>query len=255
MCGYLLYPSKPSAELLTLHLERQKHRGEDGYGAIALTLTKKKKVRSTKHLKRPSFVKKHTLLPRGPILVHHRKASVGGIKPELVHPIPDETGQVLVMQNGTRRALADIFMEASDTKALAEIWDEVSDYALYYILEGCGVVFAMDRGKLFFHRDSGRTLYKCTEGRVKGMYASEPVEEGMWALVDEYMLKELPLDMAEWDLEHGTPQAYTYQQCGYYSCNDIYIGLANSYRCPDCDKYMYTAGTGYTTNQGRRKNK
>ena len=251
MCGYIIYPTKPSKDLLLTHLERQKHRGEDGYGTMSMKLKADGKPYVGKALLRNAFIKKHRYMPVAPMIVHHRKASLGGVKAELVHPLANETDNVLVMQNGTKRPLAAMFYTSSDTLALAEMWDEVSDLALHCLLADTGVVFVMDRGRLFFHRDSGRTLYKCTAGDYAGMYASEPIEAGMWALVDEYDLKELPLDMAEWDLEHGESELFQWQECQYYLCKTPYLGTAGSYRCPDCDsKYVQS----YSSAANNRRN-
>jgi len=183
------------------------------------------------------FITKAKALPIGPMIVHHRKASIGGVKEELVHPLQSSDNGVLLMQNGTKRDLATIFFEASDTKALAEYWNQVSDEVLYCLLDKTGVVFAMDGTRLFFHRDSSRPLFVCTDGAMKGMYSSEPVHPGMWALVDEYVLQELPLNVAEWNLEHGTPEEYREKVCVYYNCTDKFIGRENQYRCPECQSF------------------
>lgn len=239
MCGYLLYPHKPKADIIALHLERQKHRGTDGYGAISLKPTSKGRIRTSKALLLKPFLDKTRFLPTGGMLVHHRKASVGGVNEELVHPLTNDEKNVQLMQNGTKRSLSTMFMGKSDSLSLAEMWNEVSDLALYYLLHECGVVFCMDEDRLFFHRDSGRTLFKCVEGAFAGMYASEPVEVGMWALVDEYDLHELPLNMSKWDLEHGTPVEYTWQYCCYYGCTDVFIGKSTDNRCPCCSNFTY----------------
>jgi len=253
MCGYLIYPFKPRKDLLSLHLERQKHRGEDGYGAIALKFPSPSAVRSTKHLKKDEFLKKMQYMPTGPQIIHHRKASIGGIKSELVHPLLSTDKKVMMMQNGTKRDLSSMFFEASDTKALAEYWNRVDDDALYCLLDGTGVVIAIDEGRLWFHRDKGRTLYKCTEGYMEGMYASEPIEEGMWALVDEYVLHELPLNVEDWDLEHGTPHEYTAKECVFRGCTDTYFGSVGQHRCPSCaNLYPRTAAGVNNTAVNRR---
>ena len=242
MCGFLLYPMKVSPVIVGHHLEIQKHRGEDGYGTISLARSDTDQPHHTKDLKRAKFLKQYSNLKAGGMIVHHRKASVGGIKADLVHPVSDIDKQVYLFQNGTRRELATLFFEASDTKALAQYWNEVSDEALCCMLEGCGVVFAYDKGKLWFHRDDGRTLYKCTEGKFAGMYSSEPVAEGMWGLVDTYWLKELPLDMNQWDLEHAKPVEYKERACIAPMCKDTFVGTGSQFRCPDCEswsKYYY----------------
>lgn len=234
MCGFLIYPAKPTKALLAKHLEHQKHRGTDGYGAICLKKPNKTGTRTTKNLLKEPFLRQFNQLPRTGVIIHHRKASIGGIKAELVHPVTDFEQNVHVMHNGTRRDLVSMFWGNSDTCVLAEFWDKVDDEAMYCMLEKTGVVFIMDRGRLWFHRDSSRTLYYCTEGIAKGMYASEPREEGMWALVDQHILTELPLSVNQWNLEHDTPVSYSKKMCNRINCKNMIIGNTSTYCCPDC---------------------
>ena len=251
MCGFLLYPDKPRRDVLLTHLSRQKHRGTDGFGAISLKFPTPNSVRSTKDLNLTPFLNKFAHPPRGPIMIHHRKASVGGIKEELVHPLVSRDKKVTVMHNGTRRELSELFYEASDTKAIAEMWNHVDDEALYCMLEGCGIVITLDQGRLWFHRDDKRTLYKCTEGTMAGMYASEPVDAGFWALVDEYPLVELPLNMADWQLEHGTPLERTLKKCALHNCDNYYAGIGSGYRCHSCES-RFSSGYNQNYGHGRR---
>ena len=247
MCGFLIYPEKPKRALLLKHLNRQRHRGLDGFGAIALD---DPSHRSCSGLYIKPFMNKFARLPRGGTIIHHRKASVGGIKESLVHPLVSRDKKVKLMQNGTRRELASMFYEDSDSKALAENWGEVSDAALYCLLEGCGVILATDEGRVWFHKDDKRTLYKCTEGRMEGMYASEPMDAGMWALIDEYPLEELSLNVNDWHLEHGTPEAYTIKKCVIHICGEYFAGQDDGYRCMSCEAKFATNST-YQGNHGQ----
>jgi hypothetical protein len=254
MCGFLIYPEKPSRNLLAKHLEQQKHRGTDGYGAIALQPPTSKGARHVKDLNHDTFMDSFMYMPRQPTIIHHRKASIGGIKAELVHPVSDSANKVFVMHNGTRKALSDMFWGQSDTCVIADFWNIVGDEAMWCMLERTGVVFVYDEGKLWFHKDIGRSLHLCTEGIAKGMYASEPMEEGMWAAIDSHILTELPLDMAEWDLGHDDPEGYRRKVCTYQNCGEEFIGLSTTVRCSDCKgKTQYSWPPDYT--QGRANGK
>ena len=252
MCGFLIYPEKPRRAVVMTHLNRQRHRGIDGFGAIALDTDNH---RSCSGLFIKPFMNKFARLPRGGVIIHHRKASVGGIKESLVHPLISRDGKVKLMQNGTRRELASLFYEDSDSKALANMWNCVDDDALYCMLEGCGVTFTTDEGRLWFHKDEKRTLYKCTEGRMEGMFASEPMDAGLWALVDEYPLEELPMNVNDWHLEHGTPVPYTLKKCVIHACGEYYAGTMDGYRCVSCEAKFatnHTRSNGWNQGQGRQ---
>jgi len=235
MCGYLLYPEKPDVQVVQRHLTTQKHRGEDGYGAIFLGKPTDNAMSYIRHLKKPNFLKSYKNSREGSVIVHHRKASVGGVKAHLVHPLSDTDNKVWLMQNGTRAALSDIFNEDSDSLALAEYWNHVSDKALLNMLDGCGVVIVVADGNVWFHNDGKRTFYYCTEGIAKGMYSSTPVEEGRWALVDQYELKKLPLEVGQWDLEYGVAKNYIRKSCSASWCKHTFIGSNTGGRCPSCE--------------------
>jgi len=255
MCGYLIFPKKVSKKDVDIFLTAQKHRGVDGYGCILVDGDKKHKY--CKHLDKPSFLNSYAKLPHGGAIIHHRKASIGGINSTLVHPLTDEDKSVLIMQNGTRKALVSIFNGASDTKVIADLWHHVSDDVLYQILDGTGVVFAADTDGLWFHRDSGRTLYHCKEGKWAGMYASEPLAAGKWALVDEYLLQRLPLDINNWDLQCGEAVEYKMQECNVYHCKDMFLYSGKDLCCPSCrirPKYGRGAHNyGYNGNKNNNK--
>jgi len=179
MCGYLIYKSKPTTTVLEDHLTRQRHRGMDGFGALHVASGK-----TCKALSFNAFAEtfKRTMPREGTIIIHHRKASVGGISLDLVHPIHNKNNKhLIVMQNGTKRELVAVTGKQSDTVAIAELWPRLRGSDMEQdMLDGAGVVFIWNEGVLTLSHDGSRTLHHCIEGVSAGLISSEPLTEGVW---------------------------------------------------------------------------
>jgi len=200
MCGYLIYKSKPTKKELSEHLHLQRNRGKDGFGAIHL-----ESGRVVRSLDKKAFLNAFNTLPsNGSILVHHRKASVGGISTDLVHPIRHkDKPTLLVTQNGTHKALVSVTGHDSDTQSLVFLWNLLRENGhetmLEYTLQGCGVVFIWEDGVLKMSHDGNRTLYYCEEGPSAGMFASAPLTPGMWCKCPPLKgIPEMPLKVEDW---------------------------------------------------------
>ena len=176
MCGYLAGPYKAIQKvgvrkLLTI----QKHRGEDGYGAIALFLDG-----SSAHVKNMEakpvikWINKQKGDPY--IIVHHRATSVGGTKLKLAHPLIKNS--TILMQNGTNKAPYNLIDEAeSDSEALAVLADMMPPEDLdFYFLDRTGVVIFRKNNKFYLHRDDARPLHE----HSSGLMCSEPLITGEW---------------------------------------------------------------------------
>jgi len=200
MCGILCYQNKPGVNDLSKHLHLQRNRGEDGFGAIHLETG-----RVVRALDKAAFLKKfHNRMPRkGSIIVHHRKASLGGITEALVHPLKATNEPLYVMQNGTKRDLLAAFdCYASDTAMIAELLPQLDDKARKAMLDGCGVVFMLNTElkKLWLSHDGKRTLHYCTEGEHKGMFSSFPLGAGEWRKCPPLVgTPSMPLDTTKWE--------------------------------------------------------
>ena len=183
MCGYIC----STREVLRSNgvknlLDKQDHRGKDGYGAIALY-----ENGTSKHIKYMDvtpLVNWIDALKGNPyIFVHHRATSVGGTKLKLAHPL--EEGESILMQNGTNRDPYMMVSNAeSDSEALVMLSDIMEPEDLErYILKNVGVVIFRKEGTFYIHRDDTRPLHVHTSG----LMCSEPIVEGKWRTIDEGM--------------------------------------------------------------------
>lgn len=207
MCGYIILSEKPSRDRLTILLTRQRNRGTDGYGCIHLESGAVVKAATAKE-----FVSRVMQLPEGSFLIHHRKASVGGVSDALIHPqecLPPK-GDVtfFVCQNGTKRSLSDAFGAKSDTRAIARVLPVLEQAGEESLTEdflfGAGLVFVYKQHKrrdneLLMWHDGERTLYYCEEGEFAGVFASEPLCAGRWSPITERLsLESMPLNVNQW---------------------------------------------------------
>jgi len=255
MCGYLIYENKPTADVLSRHLHLQRNRGEDGFGAVH-----PETGRTVKSLDKAAFIKAFVVrMPRtGLIIVHHRKASLGGITIDLVHPIRSEVDtNVVVMQNGTKHDLVNAFDYDSDTVALAELWPQLSAKSRDKMTYGCGVVFVLKRApkgednELVLSHDGKRSLYYCHEGDAVGMFASFPVTEGSWCKCHPLVgLPVMPLNLPAWQpyLPLKEPEAFVVNPVYEDDDEDYRISHAvTMYRCKDAYGKTYNKAAKYQT--------
>jgi len=181
MCGFLAYEKTPSFETLDEHLTLNSHRGMDSFGLVDSTGWWVKSL---------SFdvLEEDWGKVEGPVLFHHRLASVGGVTIDLAHPI--EKGHALVLQNGTKKSLLRLAKGASsDTEALARYLSTVRSIRtvrrlMPIILDGAGVVFFRWKDRWFFHKDESRSLWATEHDEFGIVLASEPVFEGAWFEVE-----------------------------------------------------------------------
>lgn len=198
MCGIIGFWGEENIkkwkEILEKGWERLKHRGEDSYGVVIKT---DKKIISYRSLSKESLLEKvREDIEEGIwdienaewVLAHNRKASVGGIRLELAHPIylqERKQEDIWVIHNGTKRALSDAFGEDSDTKALPYVFTLRRAKIRARLLNGVGVAFCVRRiknsVKILFHKDNSRPLVFNKEGII----ASEPIERGDWFEIND----------------------------------------------------------------------
>ncbi len=218
MCGYVITPRKPNEKEIKFLFHRQRHRGEDGFGCIHLPTG-----RFVKALKLKDFLRKFRSMPKdGSYLFHHRKASVGGITEDLVHPqkCRDKVGSVtfLVTQNGTKKALAQAFGTESDTVAITRTFPMLEQYSNENLIDdfllGAGLVFVYKHhekrpNELLMWHDGERTLFECVDGQLKGVFSSEPLDKGKWREVLPLdTMTPMPLDVGKWSAKFEEMNAF-----------------------------------------------
>ena len=185
MCGYI----NGTREVLISHgvqnlLTKQKHRGVDGFGAIAIY--EDGKSLHTKSMESLDVVNWIELLKGNPfIFIHHRATSVGGTKLKLAHPL--EYNDTILMQNGTNKDPYNmVTLAESDSEALAMLADGMDPYEFdFYILMDVGVIVLRKDGEFYLHRDASRPLVEHTSG----LLCSEPLIAGEWKMVKEDFYK------------------------------------------------------------------
>lgn len=183
MCGYILgnRDTLRSNGVKNL-LDKQKHRGVDGYGAIALY--NNGESMHIKYMTVAPLVNWIDDLKGNPyIFVHHRATSVGGTKLKLAHPL--EFNDSILMQNGTNRdPYQMVTMAESDSEALVMLLDSMTPVNLdKYILDNVGVLVFRKDNEFYLYKDASRPLNVHTSGLI----CSEPLVAGKWSAVNDGM--------------------------------------------------------------------
>ena len=182
MCGYIAGKKETIVKCggIVSLLTKQKHRGTDGYGVLAIN--EKGEGLYIKSMKQAKIVKWIAKFKGNPyFIVHHRATSVGGTKLKLAHPLIYE--DVVLMQNGTKKDVFNMVPAAeSDSEALAMLAStmEPEDFSMY-MLEDTGVVFWVKNGNLYLNRDESRPLVV----NEHGLISSEPLMIGTYREIKE----------------------------------------------------------------------
>jgi len=265
MCGIVGFfgeeAIKEYQKLLQIGWERLAHRGEDSYGVIIKT---SEKVIAYKSISKEALLEK-VASEEGKefkkeeiqwILGHNRKASVGSITVELAHPIHYKDENALVIQNGTKKSLANAFDTGSDTQALALVFTLSRKEAKTRLLDGTGVAFCVKRNrkgdyKLYFHKDESRPLVLQME---KGIIASEPFLEGDWLEIRDIPYAELKgLEDIVKFADKKISYSVVLKQCKL--CQREFIGSTKDDYCKECanslknykwSKYSYGYKSSFT---------
>ncbi len=230
MCGYITATKK----VLKSHgirnlLTKQKHRGVDGYGAIALyedgTSLHNKYMATT-----PLINWVENLAGNPYVFIHHRAASVGGTILKLAHPL--ESNDTLLLQNGTNKnPYQMVTLAESDSEALVMLADimEPEDFA-NYILTDVGVVIFRKNDKFYLFKDDTRPLVIADDG----LMCSEPLVEGDWEAVANGLV---PINYS-----HG--QLLGIKTFGGANVTDV----GTTEYCSNCKKKHYTPQGGTVCN-------
>jgi len=158
------------------------HRGTDSYGYIFLNRDTKQ-FELFKSLTKIDFVNRIKELPdNGSIICHARKASVGAVDVTNAHPVKSNGNTVWLIHNGTNKSYASFYNATSDSQGLASLIEAVSEDKLDGLLNDLGVVFFTKNSHLYFYKD---TLRPICLNKESGIFASEPLFDGKWALIKE----------------------------------------------------------------------
>ncbi len=161
-----------------------KVRGEDGFGVVFFD--NKFNYLIFKDIKEDNVLKeiknnKHKIKNFPYFLAHNRKATLGSlINYKLTHPI--EYNSTLLIHNGTREVLKNIFDMESDTLSIAYILDEIEIKNhikfLDKLLKLTGTIFGFKKSEnlFFLKKDKTRTLYYSKEHKI---FSSLPIFEDM----------------------------------------------------------------------------
>ena len=185
MCGIVGKFGGVSNKDLLFYWEALSHRGIDSFGVVGVKKKNQKKLIASKGLLEDGALKNLKLKDFKWVIAHNRKASIGGAQNlEIAHPV-GKNG-IYVIHNGTKQELyRTVWSSKSDTHAIWIIYSRLQDKNdIFDFLYGVGVVFIVDirTKKIYFHRDSSRTLYYCKERKL---FASEPIDTGKWQMVNE----------------------------------------------------------------------
>ena len=230
MCGYITGTKK----VLKSHgirnlLTKQKHRGVDGYGAIALyadgTSLHNKYMASTPLINWVEALKGDPY-----VFIHHRATSVGGTILKLAHPL--ESNDTILMQNGTNKnPYRMVTLAESDSEALAILADimEPEDFT-DYILVDVGVIIFRKNDKFYLFKDDTRPLVIADDG----LMCSEPLVEGNWEAVAN--------GLVSINFSHG--QLLGIKTFGGATVLDV----GTTEYCSNCKKKHYTPAGGTVCN-------
>lgn len=255
MCGIIGGKYDVLKHNFDTYLNRLKHRGTDSYGVTVFTPTYSTwfKATSLKKIKGKTLWEDVTSVKNTQhLLIHNRKASVGGINIDLAHPI--EKGGWAVTHNGTKKSLQKL-LEAtckSDTEAISTILGYTNVVKLLSeLFDGAGVVLATNDPQFFVHIDGNRPLMMNKERTI---FSSEPVESGEWALIKEQTkiyksIEDFMQNCETYDfVEIEDIKKYKPYYC--YKCKKTHLNTAYGL-CPACEskygKDTYTKQTTVTT--------
>jgi len=228
------------------YFETLDHRGTDSYGYIFLN-RKSKQFELFKSLTKKDFIDKIKELPNnGSIICHARKASVGAVDVVNAHPVKSSDNTVWLIHNGTNKTYADFYDASSDSQGLASLIEAVSEDKLDGLLNDLGVVFFTKGKYIYFYKDELRPL--CLN-KESGIFASEPLFDGKWALVKKQIVPKkfnFTFDTKEeMELELGTV-AY----CN--TCRKKHIKQKEKTLCAVCKLDGKPEPTSYTSSYNTR---
>ena len=222
------------------------HRGTDSYGYIFLN-RKSKQFELFKSLTKKDFIDKIKELPNnGALICHARKASVGAVDVVNAHPVKSSDNTVWLIHNGTNKTYADFYDASSDSQGLASLIEAVSEDKLDGLLNDLGVVFFTKNSHIYFYKDELRPL--CLN-KESGIFASEPLFDGKWALIKEQMTPvvfDFTFDTKEeFELELGLESYCT-------TCKKRHIKQKKKALCAVCKLDGKLEPTSYTSSYNTR---
>lgn len=190
MCGFIGFKNgkvKDFIDYIEIGSVILNHRGEDGFGFVALTEDGVIRFKSLEKNLVIDELKKIENIDIKWFIFHFRKASIGTIDLELTHPIFYDDQNISVMQNGTKRSLS--IADKSDTFGIWLL--TIADKLKPEYLKGAGVVFIQKGNRLMFHKDSTRPLYFREINGNSILFASEPILSGRWYYVKDTELSDI----------------------------------------------------------------
>ncbi len=194
MCGIVGGKNLKSIdEFLDFAWNRLKIRGEDGFGVVFFDNNLNYFI--CKDIKKENvliFLRKNSeKIKNFPFfLAHNRKASLGSlINYELTHPIMYKN--IILIHNGTKLLLKQLFDMESDTLAIAYLLNELklndNKKFIEKILDKAGIIFGFKKEEklFFFQKDKTRSLYFSQKNLI---FSSLPLFEDM-KKVEEFSFK------------------------------------------------------------------